>query len=223
MTGYTTKGHKYYKCPEKGCKTNITAEEVHDKYAEILNALNIKDELRPLVIAIAERKFGEKEITNLDNRTAVLKNISALQTKIDNVIRRFADGDIDRPVYEKRKAELEKEIASAREELAQYEESISNLAKYTEEVLLTCSKLGTYWGEMDYGVCQKIQKLVFPTGAYWDHEKRGFRTQEMNPLMSDLFSLSISYENLGTRKKDKSCDLSYLVAGGGLEPPTSGL
>ena len=164
-----------------------------------------------MVIAIAERKFGEKEITNLDNRTAVLKNISTLQTKIDNVVRRFADGDIDRPVYEKRKTELEKELDSARGELAQYEESISNLAKYTEEVLSTCSKLGTYWEEMDYGVCQKIQKLVFPMGAYWDHEKRRFRTQEMNPFMGEIFSISTSYENEGARKKDKSKDLSNLV------------
>ncbi len=183
---YATKGHKYYKCPEKGCKTNITAEEVHDKYAEILNGLNIKDELSPLVIAIAEWKFGEKEIKNLDNRTAVLKNISTLQTKIDNVVRRFIGGDIDRLVYEKRKTELEKELDSARGELAQYEESISNLAKHTEEMLPTCSKLGTYWEEMDYGVCQKIQKLVFPMGAYWDHEKRRFRTQEMTPFMGKI-------------------------------------
>jgi hypothetical protein len=29
--------------------------------------------------------------------------------------------------------------------------------------------------------------------------------------MSELFSLSISYENLETQKKDKSEDLSYLV------------
>ena len=27
----------------------------------------------------------------------------------------------------------------------------------------------------------------------------------------------------GGKEKDKSCDLSSLVAGGGLEPPTSGL
>ena len=223
MTGYTTKGHKYYKCPEKGCKTNITAEEVHLKYADILNALNIKEELRPLVIAVAEHKFGEKENSNLENRSAVLKNISTLQTKVDNVVRRFADGDIDRPVYEKRKAELEKELAAAKEELAQYEESVSNLAKYTEEVLLTCSELGDYWNEMDFNICQKIQKLVFPAGAFWDHEKRGFRTQEMNPLMSELFSLSMSYENEWAQKKDKSEDLSYLVAEAGLEPTTSGL
>ena len=76
---------------------------------------------------------------------------------------------------------------------------------------------------MDYDICQKIQKSVYPTDAFWDHEKRGFRTQEMNPLMSELFSLSMSYENEWAQKKDKSEDLSYLVAGRGLEPLTSGL
>ena len=223
LTGYTTKGHKYYKCPESGCKTNIRAEELHQKYADILNALNIKEELRPLIIAVAERKFEEKEDSNIENRTVVLKNISTLQTKMDNVVRRFADGDIDRPVYDMRKAELEKELAAAREELAQYDESVSNLTKYTDEVLATCSMLGTYWLERDFNICQKIQKLVFPTGAYWDNEKRGFRTQNMNTCLNELFSISMSYEDVGARKKDTSEEMSYLVAEAGLEPATSGL
>ena len=30
-------------------------------------------------------------------------------------------------------------------------------------------------------------------------------------------------KNMIEKEKDKSCDLSSLVAGGGLEPPTSGL
>ena len=56
-----------------------------------------------------------------------------------------------------------------------------------------------------------VSLLRILQGAYWDHEKRRFRTREMNPMMSELFSLSISYENLGERKKDTSEEMSYLV------------
>ena len=37
-----------------------------------------------------------------------------------------------------------------------------------------------------------------------------------------LWKLS-ELSDVPTRKEDKSCDLSSMVAGGGLEPPTSGL
>lgn len=126
-------------------------------------------------------------------------------------------------MYKARKAELEAYLERARAELEKYEEDFSNLAQYTDEVIATCSMLGSYWGEMDFDVCQKIQKLVFPEGAYWDHENRRFRTDGMNSVASYLFSLSDTYKNNNAKKEGKSNDLSSMVAGGGLEPPTSGL
>ena len=134
-----------------------------------------------------------------------------IETKIKNVVRRFADGDIDRDVYKTRKAELEADLERARAELGKYEEDFSNLAQYTDEVITTCSMLGSYWGEMDFDVCQKIQKLVFPEGAYWDHENRRFRTDGMNSLASYLSSLSDTYKNNNAKKEGKSDDLSSLV------------
>ena len=107
--------------------------------------------------------------------------------------------------------------------MRQYEEDFSNLAKYADDVFTTCSMLGSYWREGDFEVCQKIQKLVFPEGALWDHKNRRFRTDGMNPVMMYLFSLSDTYKNDNAQKKDESCDLSSLVAEGGLEPPTFGL
>ena len=71
--------------------------------------------------------------------------------------------------------------------------------------------LGNYWREGDFEVCQKIQKLVFPEGALWDHENRRFRTDGMNPVMMYLFSLSNTYKNDNAKKEGKSADLSSLV------------
>ena len=179
--------------------------------------------LRPLICEILERKFIEKEGDAIENRRVILKNVSEIETKIKNVVRRFADGDIDRDVYKARKAELEADLERARTELEKYEEDFSNLAQYTDEVIATCSMLGSYWGEMDFNVCQKIQKLVFPEGAYWDHENRRFRTDGMNSVASYLFSLSDTYKNNNAKKEGKSDDLSSLVAGAGLEPAAFGL
>ena len=47
--------------------------------------------------------------------------------------------------------------------------------------------------------------------------------QKMNPFFSKIALLHASIGGERTQKKDKSCDLSCLVAGRGLEPLTSGL
>ena len=75
----------------------------------------------------------------------------------------------------------------------------------------------------DFEVSQKIQKVVFPNGVKWDKENRAYLTEFGNLFFDLMFSVSNTYKNETAQKKDKPLDLSSLVAGGGLEPPTSGL
>jgi hypothetical protein len=72
-------------------------------------------------------------------------------------------------------------------------------------------------------LCQSIQKLVHPRGIYWDNEKKCYLTIEENKVFGLFRSISSDYEAATKEKQDKSCDLSCLVAGRGLEPLTSGL
>ena len=75
----------------------------------------------------------------------------------------------------------------------------------------------------DFETSQKIQKMVFPNGVRWDKENRAYLTDFGNLFFDLMFSVSDNYKNEIAQKTDKSCDLSVKVAGGGLEPPTSGL
>ena len=94
---------------------------------------------------------------------------------------------------------------------------------YIEDAVQIACDLGSYWGTQNFELCQKIQKLVFPNGVKWDKENRRLLTDGGNEFFDLMFSVSDNYKNEIAQKKDKSCDLSSLVAGGGLEPPTSGL
>ena len=94
---------------------------------------------------------------------------------------------------------------------------------YIEDAVQIACDLGSYWGTQNFELCQKIQKLVFPNGVKWDKENRRLLTDGGNEFFDLLFRLSDSCEFIKTKKEDKSCDLSSMVAGGGLEPPTSGL
>ncbi len=60
-------------------------------------------------------------------------------------------------------------------------------------------------------------------GINWDGEKKAFRTDNCNEYLAKIALLRTSVAGLEQKERDKSCDLSHLVAEGGLEPPTSGL
>ena len=76
---------------------------------------------------------------------------------------------------------------------------------------------------MDFEICQKIQKLIHPQGFVWDKEKGGYRTLAENSVFDIFRSISEDYKCHYKEKADNSFELSALVAGGGLEPPTFGL
>ena len=201
MTGYTTKNNDYYKCAVKGCKTNVKASELHGKYAEL----------------------NDKEAASVEATGNIRKNLSTLKTKLQTVNMRFAVDDIGKDVYSGASRELTLNIDKAEKELEEAEIKFSNLSKYIESSISIASQLGYYWRKQDFQLCQKIQKLTFPNGIKWDGEKKAFRTDNCNEYLAKITLLRTSTADFGQKEKDKSCDLSCLVAEGGLEPPTSGL
>ena len=69
----------------------------------------------------------------------------------------------------------------------------------------------------------RVGKLVFPEGVLWDKENRLPRTENMNPFFAQIGLVARSVKGVDIKNKDSAEALSCLVAGGGLEPPTSGL
>ena len=68
-----------------------------------------------------------------------------------------------------------------------------------------------------------LKKGGFSEGVIWDNEIRRPRTENINPFFAQIGHCSALWRGFGTRKKDSPDELSCVVAGGGLEPPASGL
>ena len=147
MTGYTTKNKDYYKCAIKGCKTNVSADEMHSKYSEMLNKYHISAELETIFTKILEKKFQEKEGMNLNARTNLNKNLETLKTKLKNVTIRYATGEIEKDVYDVVKSDLLSQIGKTEQELGKVSQSFSNLSKYIGNSFETASKLEFYWNK----------------------------------------------------------------------------
>ena len=223
MTGYTTKNNDYYKCAVKGCKTNIKASELHSQYAELLNTFALPEAIKPLFKKVLARKFSEKVALNVEATDNYKKNLATLKTKLKNIKMRFAEGEIDKDVYDEASKEMMMRIQEVEKSLEEVGVKYSNLERYVDTSISIASQLGYYWLKQDFQLCQKIQKLTFPDGIMWDGERKIFRTENCNEYLAKIGFLCMSVADLENKKRDKSCDLSRLVAEGGLEPPTSGL
>ena len=225
LTGYTVKKKNldYYKYSGKDGSVNVSAKELHAKYSELLDRFNVPMELIPILVGVLKKKFAEKENTQEDDINAVKKHLATINTYIKTAKKNFAIGKVDEDAYSCAIADLEAEKRSTEAELEKISVNLSNLASYIEDTIRIACNLSSYWNMGDFEVSQKIQKMVFPNGVKWDKENRAYLT-EFGNLFFDLISIvSRTYKNEIAQKKDESCDLSFLVAGGGLEPPASGL
>ena len=225
MTGYTVKKKNldYYKYSGKDGSVNVGAKELHAKYMELLSQFKLPEPLIPILTEVLKRKFAEKEGCQGVDISNIKKRISTLTTEIKTVKKNKALGKVDDETYYDVMADLETEKRNAERELERASVNLSNLTQYIDDTITMACNLSIYWSRQDFGLCQKIQKLTFPDGVKWDKENRRLLTNGGNEFFYLLFRLSDSYKSIKSKKEDKSCDLSSMVAGGGLEPPTSGL
>ena len=225
MTGYTVKKKDldYYKYSGKDGAVNVSAKELHSKYIELLNRYNIPTELFPILVEVLKRKFAEKENCQQNEISAIKKNLATIRTHIKSAKKNYAIGKIDEDAYSSALADLEADEREAEKELEKASVNLSNLANYIEETTQIACNIGTYWNKQNFELCQNIQKLVFPNGLNWDKDNRCYRTNGTNTFFNLINNISSSYKNNTAQKKDKSDDLSLLVAEAGLEPTTSGL
>ena len=211
MTGYTTKGKEYYKCPVKGCKTNISADEVHQQYSALLDRYKLSESLIPVFTKVLDRKYRENEDMKAEAISNLKKNLATLKAKQKTVTVRYATGEIEKAVFDEVNGDLSSEILVVENEIQQLEKNISNLSKYISRSVEIASQLGSYWRKKDYKLCQKIQKMTFPGGIKWDGENRRFRTDGENVFLAKIALVGASAGDWAKKEQDKSCDLSCLV------------
>lgn len=109
-------------------------------------------------------------------------------------------------------------------EISRLEKNSSNQVSEVNRTTLTACKLVDLWKYGSYNYQQKIQYLVFPDGLIWDKEKGKPRTTRENEVLMTIRLINNHLQKgTGQEKTGKSVDFPAVVAGGGLEPPTSGL
>lgn len=217
LTGYSRvkrnkKGEEhtyyYYKCNSKGCGVNISANDTHATYAEMLDSYKIPKSFTPILTKVLEKVFAEYNSFKKERKSALMKRKNEIDEQIKKAKINRGIGEIDEEVYRVTIDTLKSKLAEIETSLAQEQENLSNRSKFIERVISTTSKLGDLWRGGDFRGRQKIQNLVFPDGISYDKNSKRYRTDFVNPALEIFRRFSESYE--ATNKKADSESLPNL-------------
>ena len=222
LTGYEVKsrGRLYYKCSTIGCCCNESLDKMHSSYIQLLDSCSIPEQMVPILSIVIHKYFEERNQSEIEVRTILLKRRTEQENKAKTLKIRYGLGEINKDVYDTTIEHLNTELASINSELEEAEIDISNIEKYTEEVLAFVCKLGSCWDNGSFQTRQKIQNLVFPTGVLWDKENKCYRTENMNEAIKIINAISATYKD---EKEEATTDFALLSPQVGmrrLERPT---
>lgn len=195
LTAYTVKAkHRdYYKCNKVGCRTNMSADIMHEEFYHVLKELDLPiefyEQYENLIMQLLHKDGDERQ----ERLSLLKKHRTEKQNELEQCKTRFAIGKISEELYESVSSKLEAEVAQIDAELEKCKENLSNLEKDVRDILVSCSKLSDLWKEADLETKQRIQKLLFPEDIFWDKENRHYRTENRNPIYDVFDEISVSY------------------------------
>ena len=197
FTAYTVKKKNidYYKCNLNGCKTNVSAKKLHNRYEDVLRFYNIPDALKPILHGVVSTMMLSENEQQERQEIALKKQRTECLNKLKTCKMRFGMGDIDEDVYQTTNEMLQEKLDKIELELAKCRKDLSNLDGDVNEVLAMCCKLDCLWKDSSLETSQKLQNLLFPEGILWDKEKDDYRTFNENEALAVIARVSSSYEN----------------------------
>ena len=197
FTAYTVKKKNidYYKCNLNGCKTNVSAKKLHNRYEDVLRFYNIPDALKPILHGVVSTMMLSENEEQERQEIVLKKQRTECLNKLKTCKMRFGMGDIDEDVYQTTNEMLQEKLDKIELELAKCRKDLSNLDGDVNEVLAMCCKLDCLWKDSSLETSQKLQNLLFPEGILWDKEKDDYRTFNENEALAVIARVSSSYEN----------------------------
>ncbi|MCW3122470.1 MAG: resolvase domain protein [Flavipsychrobacter sp.] len=215
----------YYKCNTRGCKCNMRAETLNDRFAEKLVEYTLEfDEamqylIREQMIADynTQNERNEESIDNIEGQ------LSEVDKKLERLEERYVLEEITKDMFDKFKAKFLDERKQIEKERAKYGNKVSNLDIYIDTAFRASSKLAPEWGSADYNDKQELQYLLFPEGVYYNRKKDECRTPKVNEAFRYFVRVS---RVLGENNKgncNENLQFPSLVARTGIEPVTFGL
>lgn len=214
MRGYIANGWNvpYYKCNTPGCKCNRNANEVNNKFANMLDGYKINEAYIPLIKEQLYFTFQEHNAGLQENEKAIICQLTDIRQKLDRLEERYILEELNADLYNKYKGKFEKEIEEIEAKKASNRIEMSKLEDYIAVSLDFTCNLREMWAFGDYAQRQELQNALFEAGITYDREKDECRSTGDNIFITEIAELSGDFSNFPTAN-NKIIQLTSVGAG----------
>jgi site-specific DNA recombinase len=169
ITGSWSRGrnkkYPYYHCPARCRGVNIRKEKLEQKFAEVLERMQVRPEKVALFRKIVLDQWEEKQDCTVNLLADCQRQTKKLDEQKQKLMEAFVyQKAIDQETYERERDKLEEDITLAKMRLkdAQLDEvDVEAVLNFAGTFLLNTARL---WLEMSLEQRQRFQKVLFPQG-----------------------------------------------------------
>ena len=212
----------YYTCSRKGCKHNISAKTLNEKFEEELGEVSVVPEYATAFKLGLGKWFPLLNKQNAEAAKAIKFHLTEKEKEIEKVKYNLATA-MNSQIQEICLSQLEKleaEKAEIEKELEDSGIGLLNLAKYIDFGLSFKDNLLKMWKIASLSHKRSLQKVLFPEGVFYDKE-----TDDIEPVSRNEFLFARCLNPMNYKEKEKGQtlnfeDLSNLAPQVGLEPTT---
>ena len=201
MRGYLVKAKNlfYYKCDnKKNCSCNKSAKLMHEKFETILNEISLDKKYIPLFKLQLKKIYNEINENQDKINGQFQKQLLELKNKMERLEERFINEEVKPDLYEKFSAKFKQEQWEIEQQIGGCPVSASNLEYYINRSIEFCTELPALWASGSFQDKQKLQKLLFKEGIYYNKQKDETRTTKIN----SVFLLNASLKGITGGKKN---------------------
>jgi site-specific DNA recombinase len=207
LTAYPQKGkYIYYKCPNNGCCVNISNKKLHHLFAAELSKFSISEPFVPLIKAQLNATYCMLHSSEVIREKPMKDELTRLKNELESMEFNLATSKITMDLFMKFSESHKQKINEIEISLTSLANDSSNLDKLLENSVKLYSNLLNMWQMSDYSGKVRLQKLIFPDGLEYLHEKQALRTPKINPIVSAITSISIFNEQSKTNLNDQKTE-----------------
>ena len=187
LAGSYSKGrHKrypYYHCTTKGCSFKAVRTD-HAEYL-FIQYLKFYEMKKDVIDKIFNDLKIHLESMQQDNKNIIFnikRDITALESNREKIEKLVIEGTFDKDTYLRNRDENEKQIASKKIQLEDYENGlldVSGLIEYGKRFVHNLSRL---WLNLETAQKRGFQEILFPEGLSLENGE--FRTATISPILS---------------------------------------
>lgn len=186
FTGYIKKGIFYYKSRHKGTAVNVNAHHLNTLFAQHMSKFEYQKKHAPALKERVSVILKERLKNYLKEQTQWKKQLTEINTKIENLEERFVSAEIPKELYDKFNKKYQDEKGQIEQKLSNQQFESSNLEKIIEKGLKISENLSQLWLSGDFDAKQKLQRLVFPDGIVYNKKNDSVRTIRVNTLFEPI-------------------------------------